>query len=180
MGAFFAGLMAVAIGIGAQVRPRGLAPFLLIGALAWVVDLLALPVLGDRAASAGIAAIAVGAVAQLGHYRWKLPVVALVAAGVVPLLPGLTLYRGLYGLVQTVEYGGSITANSLLLTAVAIAMALAIGSSLGSQLTRPISRSLELPRIVRAGLGGRSLWRGRPAHRATRHEQETPPSEPEQ
>ena len=180
VGAFFAGLMAVAIGIGAQVRPRGLAPFLLIGALAWVVDLLALPVLGDRAASAGIAAIAVGAVAQLGHYRWKLPVVALVAAGVVPLLPGLTLYRGLYGLVQTVEYGGSITANSLLLTAVAIAMALAIGSSLGSQLTRPISRSLELPRIVRAGLGGRSLWRGRPAHRATRHERETPPSEPEQ
>lgn len=168
LGAFFAGLLAVAIGIGSQVRPRDLGPFLLIGALAWTVEVLTNPVLQDRVASAGAAALAVGAVAQLGHHRWKIPVVALVAAGVVPLLPGLTLYRGLYGLLQTVEYGGSITANSLLLTAVAIAGALAIGSSLGAQLMQPLSRSLALPRLVRAGLGGRSLWRARPAHRARR------------
>lgn len=168
VGAIFAGLMAVAIGIGAQVRPRGLGPFLLIGALAWLVDTYSMPALGDRVASAGLAAVVVGAVAQLGYRRWKIPVVALVAAGVVPLLPGLTLYRGLYGLRQTVEYGGSITANSLLLTAVAIAAALAIGSSLGAQIMRPLSRSLELPRLVRAGLGGRSLWRARPSRRKHR------------
>ena len=178
LAAFFAGLMAVAIGIGSQVRPRHLPPFLLIGAIAWGVDFYVLPIVGDRVASAGLAALAIGAVAQLGHYRWKVPVVALVAAGVAPLLPGLTLYRGLYGLLQNVEYGGSTTANSLLLTAVAIGAALAVGSSLGAQLTRPFSRSLELPRLVRVGLGGRSLSRTRPATGApaVKDDGEDPPS----
>ena len=146
-----AGLMALAIGVGAQVRPRGLVPFFLLGALAWLVNTGALALLDERIPATAMAAAAVGAVAQLGHTRWRMPVVALVTAGVIPLLPGLTLYRGLYGLLQDVEDGGTVGAPGVLLTALLIAVAISLGTSLGTQAVRPLTRSLALPRRADAG-----------------------------
>ncbi len=146
LGGLSAGLMALAIGVGAQVRPRGLVPFFLLGALAWGVHTMSYAALGERVPATAFAAVAVGVAAQLGHTRWRMPVVALLTAGVIPLLPGLTLYRGLYGLLQDVEYGGNVGAPGVLLTALLIGVAIAIGTSLGTQAVRPLTRSLALPR----------------------------------
>ncbi|MBB1502334.1 threonine/serine exporter family protein [Propioniciclava sp. MC1683] len=136
LGLLAAGLMALAIGVGAHVRPRGLLPFFGLGALAWLVHAGALALFDERIPATAMAAIAVGAVAQLGHARWRMPVVALITAGIIPLLPGLTLYRGLYGLLQDVEDGGHVAAPGMLLTALMVGVALAVGTSLGSQVVR--------------------------------------------
>ena len=96
----------------------------------------ALALFDERIPATAMAAIAVGAVAQLGHARWRMPVVALITAGIIPLLPGLTLYRGLYGLLQDVEDGGRVAAPGMLLTALMVGVALAVGTSLGSQVVR--------------------------------------------
>ena len=127
LGLLAAGLMALAI---------GLLPFFGLGALAWLVHAGALALFDERIPATALAAIAVGAVAQLGHARWRMPVVALITAGIIPLLPGLTLYRGLYGLLQDVEDGGHVAAPGMLLTALMVGVALAVGTSLGSQVVR--------------------------------------------
>jgi uncharacterized membrane protein YjjB (DUF3815 family) len=89
-------------------------------------------------AAAGMAATVVGLAAGLlrrkGRVPWgKVPPLIVALAGITPLLPGLTAYRGFYQLSVEGVADGLVTVT----LAVAIGLALAAGVTLGQFLTRP-------------------------------------------
>ena len=102
-------------------------------------------------AAAGVAATVVGLAAGLlrraGRVPWgKVPPLVLTLAGISPLLPGLTAYRGFYELSVEGLTDGLVTIT----LALAIGLALAAGVTLGQFLTRPqatpLSPSDRVPR----------------------------------
>jgi uncharacterized membrane protein YjjP (DUF1212 family) len=89
-------------------------------------------------AATGVAAAVVGAGAGLlrrvGRVPWgRVPPLVVVLAGITPLLPGLTAYRGFYQLAVEGVVDGLVTVS----LALAIGLALAAGVVLGQFLTRP-------------------------------------------
>lgn len=89
--------------------------------------------------ASGIAAAFVGLVAVWLSRFWRTPSSGIIAAGIIPLVPGLALYNGLMQLINyppgdPLFYRGVGT----LFTALAIAISIAGGASFGSMLGRPI------------------------------------------
>ena len=107
--------------------------------------------------AAGIAAFFVGLVSYAMSGRVHVPPLVFVVSAVVPMLPGLSIYRGMALLAE----GGSGTSLGLLslFTAASVAMALAAGVLLGEYVAQPIRREarriesrLSGPRLVGARL----------------------------
>jgi uncharacterized membrane protein YjjP (DUF1212 family) len=86
-------------------------------------------------ASTGVAATVVGAAAGLLRRGGGIPPLAVTLAGITPLLPGLSAYRGFYQLAVEGVAEGLVTVT----VALAIGLALAAGVALGEFLTRPRS-----------------------------------------
>jgi uncharacterized membrane protein YjjP (DUF1212 family) len=84
-------------------------------------------------ASTGIAAIVVGVGAGLLRRTKHVPSLVVTLAGITPLLPGLTAYRGFYQLAVEGLSEGLVTIS----VAAAIGLALAAGVTFGDFLTRP-------------------------------------------
>ena len=89
-------------------------------------------------AAAALAATVVGQAAGLlrrkGRVPWgKVPPRVVAFAGIIPLLPGRTAYRGFYQLSVEGVADGLVTVT----LALAIGLALAAGVTLGQFLTRP-------------------------------------------
>jgi len=59
-------------------------------------------------------------------------------AGIVPLLPGLMVYQGLFEIVRRTSDAGLSTGLTTLLVAAGIGMGLAAGVSMGTYLARPL------------------------------------------
>ena len=128
---------------------RSLLPIAVIAGVATLVFQL-----GDthglgRAWSAAMAAILIGVVSYSVAGRIRVPPLVVVVPAIVPMLPGLSIYRGLSLLAE----GG----NGLLslITAAGIAIALASGVFLGEYLAQPLRREarrleqrLSGPRLV--------------------------------
>ena len=121
--------------------------------------------------SSALAALLIGLVAYPVSARARIPTLVVVAAGITPFLPGLSIYRGL-----TLLATDSSDALLAMVTAAAIAIALSSGAILGEYVAQPIQREarrldtrLAGPRMVgphRAG--GVRLRRGRgPGRRST-------------
>lgn len=92
-----------------------------------------------RAWAVAGAAFAVGLVSFWVSGRFRVPPLVTVVSAGVPLLPGLTIYRGLFLLGE--EGGQRIGAGMLaLFTAFSIALALAAGSILGEYVAQPVMR----------------------------------------
>ncbi|MEU4444921.1 threonine/serine exporter family protein [Actinosynnema sp. NPDC050801] len=89
-------------------------------------------------ASAAVAATAVGFGGTIVSRRLRMPPLLVAVAGMVPLLPGWTIYRGLYQL--TAE--GDAAGLSTLVLAAGTALALASGVVLGEHLGRPVRTGL--------------------------------------
>ncbi len=70
--------------------------------------------------------------------RLRIPPLVIAVAGMVPLLPGLTIYRGLYEMAVERSYTGLST----LMGAASVALALAAGVVLGEFLAQPIRSGL--------------------------------------
>jgi uncharacterized membrane protein YjjB (DUF3815 family) len=72
---------------------------------------------------------------------WRTPASGITAAGIVPLVPGLSLYTGL---MQLVNYppGHVLFSRGIgtLFTAIAIALAIAAGASFGNIIARPFNQ----------------------------------------
>jgi uncharacterized membrane protein YjjP (DUF1212 family) len=87
----------------------------------------------------GVAAFAVGLVSYSISGRFKVPPLVTVVSAMVPLLPGLSIYQGLFLLG---EDGGQRVAAGLLslFTAVSVAIALAAGVILGEHVAQPVKR----------------------------------------
>ncbi|NMH99199.1 threonine/serine ThrE exporter family protein [Pseudonocardia acidicola] len=91
---------------------------------------------GPVAATAAAATI-VGLAAGLLRRRGEVPSLVVTLAGITPLLPGLTAYRGFYQLAVEGLSEGLVTVT----IALAIGLAIAAGVALGEFVTRPRRRS---------------------------------------
>lgn len=143
--------ISMAYAVGGQLRLPWVAVCGLLGGLAYFSSWAMLAFGTDTSsAAAGVGGIAVGFVAQLIARRWGIPVMALTSAGIIPLLPGLMLYRGIYALVQEQQAGLTTDdGGSLLFVALLTALSLAAGSSFGNLLARPLpSRLLRGRRVT--------------------------------
>ncbi len=85
--------------------------------------------------SSAVAALVLGLVAYPVAARTRIPTLVVVAAGITPFLPGLSIYRGL-----TLLATDSSKALVAMVTAAAIAIALSSGAILGEYLAQPIRR----------------------------------------
>jgi uncharacterized membrane protein YjjB (DUF3815 family) len=124
--------------LGGYATPLALVFAALAGAAGRGVYLLISSFGAGPVAATGAAAVAVGAAAGLlrrvGRVPWgKVPPLVVALAGISPLLPGLTAYRGFYPLSVDGVADGLVTVT----LALAIGGALAAGVTLGQFLTRP-------------------------------------------
>ncbi|WP_237690312.1 threonine/serine ThrE exporter family protein [Nocardioides panacisoli] len=89
--------------------------------------------------SVALAAFAVGLLGYSVSGRFKVPPLVTVVSAVVPLLPGLSIYQGLFLLGD--EGGQRVGAGLLaLFTAVSVAIAIAAGVILGETIAQPVKR----------------------------------------
>jgi uncharacterized membrane protein YjjP (DUF1212 family) len=83
----------------------------------------------------GLAAVLIGVVSYSVAGRMRIPPLVVVVSGITPLLPGGSIYRGLYKMTE-----GDVLGISSLAGAVVIAVALASGVILGEYIAQPLRR----------------------------------------
>ncbi|RZU31823.1 threonine/serine ThrE exporter family protein [Blastococcus saxobsidens] len=143
-----AAVLAAAAAAGANYAPRRTLPAAGLAAGVGWGAFRGLDELGlDPALATGVAAVLVGAGAYLFARRQKASPLIYVAAGIIPLLPGLTIYRGMLLLAD----GNTAMGLVLLSQATTIGLALAAGVILGGFIARPASARVRArgPRRVR-------------------------------
>jgi uncharacterized membrane protein YjjP (DUF1212 family) len=154
-------VMAVAFAYASYAPLRVLLPIALVGAVGSLVFTLMTRAGFGPAWSTAAGAFAVG----LGGYalgrRTGVPPLVVVVSGTVPLLPGLTIYKGLYELMGL----GNLIGIVSLATALAIGVALASGIILGEYVAQPIRR--EARRLEDRLAGPRLVGPRRPVRRRT-------------
>ncbi|QGQ18985.1 threonine/serine exporter family protein [Cellulomonas sp. JZ18] len=141
-GALPTGVQAVAAGVvsgawalASYARARAAVVAALAGGTAWLTS-AALGALGLGPAVAGAgAALLVGFLAESLARRLRVPAIVTSICAIVPLLPGLAIYRGLFRLVQA---DPARPATPVLLGAAMVALGLAAGVTLGGLLARPL------------------------------------------
>jgi uncharacterized membrane protein YjjB (DUF3815 family) len=119
---------------------------------------LTLTGVGPVAASA-VAATVIGFAGGVISRRLRIPPLVIAVSGMVPLLPGLTTYRGLFELAVERTYTGLPT----LMVAMSVGLALAAGVVLGEYLAQPVRYGLG--RLERRLAGPRMSGPLRPTRR---------------
>lgn len=141
----FLGALIIASGFAARNHARffGMIVAGAVGMFGWWVSRLALTWDFGVVIACGVAAAVIGLVATFVSRFWKIPSLAIIAAGVVPLVPGLSLYNGLMGTIahQATE-PGFLVAIAALLQATLIGLAVAAGATLGNIVGRPLRRRM--------------------------------------
>lgn len=111
----------------------------IVGASGWGLFQLLTDAGWDVLLASGAAAAAIGLVATFMSRLWRIPSLAIIGAGIVPLVPGLSLYNGLMGIIsQAPSDPGYVVALASLARAVMIGFAVAVGASFGNAVGRPI------------------------------------------
>jgi uncharacterized membrane protein YjjB (DUF3815 family) len=160
-----AALCAGAFAFASYAPKRIIAPIALIAAVAMLIS-QSFAVQGfGRAWPTAFAAFFVGLVSYTVAGRLRVPPLVVVVSAVVPMLPGLSIYRGLALMAE----GGRSTSDGLLamVTAASIATALSSGVILGEYVAQPLKREahrlenrLAGPRLVGPLRTRRSRGRG--------------------
>lgn len=119
-----------------HARPRAVGLASIAGALAWTTSwafgqLGAGPVLASA-----VAAVVIGFGAEVLTQRLRIPPQLIAVCGIIPLLPGLAIYDGLFAIVVDADIDKGLTA---LVGAAAIGLALAAGITLGEFFGRPVN-----------------------------------------
>ncbi|HVX46259.1 MAG TPA: threonine/serine exporter family protein, partial [Mycobacteriales bacterium] len=86
-----------------------------------------------------LAALVIGVLADVAGERLGAPALAVATSAIVPLLPGLAIYRALYSMVND----DAVTGLTQLLGAVGIGLGLASGVALGSYVARPLRQETD-------------------------------------
>ncbi|GAB2690076.1 threonine/serine exporter family protein [Thalassiella azotivora] len=128
--------------LSAYAQPRAALVGAVMGGVGWVANGLASALGAGPATSAAFAAALIGLMAQVVAERWRMPALALTTAAIVPLLPGMRVYRGLFTMIEQGE-GGMVPGLTILLGAAGIGMGLAAGVSLGAFIGRPLRSELD-------------------------------------
>jgi uncharacterized membrane protein YjjP (DUF1212 family) len=122
--------------LASHARPRALAVATLAGAVAWTASWAAGYAGAGPAVACAAAAVLLGFCGEALTDRLAVPPLLVAVCGIVPLLPGLAIYRGLFEIVVDGDMDGGTAA---LVGAAAIGLALAAGVALGEYLGRPLS-----------------------------------------
>jgi uncharacterized membrane protein YjjP (DUF1212 family) len=156
---------AAAFAYSSYAPTRALLPIAVVGGIAAGVSVLGTGWGFGRTWPTGLAAFLIGLVAFSISGRFRVPPLVVVVPAMVPMLPGLSIYRGL-----SLLSGPTASASAGLLamvTAAAVAIALASGVILGEYVAQPLKREarrlenrLAGPRLV-GPLRGRGRGRRR-------------------
>jgi uncharacterized membrane protein YjjP (DUF1212 family) len=147
-------LCAAAFAFASYSPKRALAPIAVIAAGAAAIFRLVEEAGLGRTWAAAFAAFSIGLVAYAVAGRVRVPPLVVVVSAIVPLLPGLSIYRGLSLLA---DGGAESTSAGLLamVTAASVAIALSSGVILGEYVAQPVKREarrleqrLSGPRLV--------------------------------
>ncbi len=141
----YVGAIMIAAGYALSVNTRisGIILAGLIGAGGWAIYSFTAPLFTPIVGSF-IAATAIGAGAAL-LARWlRTPASTLITAGIVSLVPGLSLFNGLMVLIIGADKAGTSLDSGvlILLNALVLALAIAAGASFGNLVARPVRRTL--------------------------------------
>ncbi|MGI8576990.1 MAG: threonine/serine ThrE exporter family protein [Nocardioidaceae bacterium] len=132
---FGAALTAAAFAFTSYAPVRSLLPIALVG-VAGEFAYRSITIEGfSRAWSSAVAAVVIGVVSYALAGRIRVPPLIIVVSTIVPLLPGLSIYTGLF-LISEGQTLGLIS----LATAAAVAMALAAGVIFGEYVAQPLKR----------------------------------------
>lgn len=126
---------AAAFAFAAYAPRRSLLPIALVAGAAATIYLLIAERDVGRAWPAAVAAIFIGLVGYSVSGRVNVPPLVIVTAAIVPLLPGVSIYRGL-ALLASDNYAGILA----MITAIAVAISLAAGVILGEYVAQPVRR----------------------------------------
>jgi uncharacterized membrane protein YjjP (DUF1212 family) len=129
-----AAVTASAFAFASYAPLRTLLPIAAIGALAETVFFVTLDRGLGAAWASATAAVVVGVVSYSVAGRVRVPPLVVVVSAIVPLLPGLAIYRGLFLLSE----GGNGLVS--MINAAAIAIALAAGVIFGEYVAQPLKR----------------------------------------
>jgi uncharacterized membrane protein YjjP (DUF1212 family) len=148
-----AAVAAAAFALASYAPRRALLPIAAVTGLATAVYYVVEQAGFGRTWAAGTAAFLIGLLGYAAAGRVRVPPLVVVVSAIVPLLPGLSIYRGLSLLAE----GGSATSQGLLamMTAASVAIALSAGVILGEYVAQPLKREarrleqrLSGPRLV--------------------------------
>lgn len=130
-----AGAAAALYGSATSVPRRTLVPAGLVGASSWGCLLLLRHAGSSLIVATAVAAVLAGVIGNVIAFRQRTHPFLLIVPGVMPLVPGLTIYQGMLGL-----FNGSSGAPATLLRALAMGLAIAAGVTLGNMVVRPRRR----------------------------------------
>ncbi len=138
-----AAILAGSFALGNQLRIGGVIVVSLVGFLSLYTVLVMTSLNFGVIPASGIAAVFVGLSATLVLRLLRIPTLATISAGIIPLVPGLTLYSGLTYLAQSEPNTDAFdTGIVLILRAILIAVVVAAGATLGNLIGRPARRRL--------------------------------------
>ncbi|WP_024288134.1 threonine/serine exporter ThrE family protein [Cellulomonas sp. KRMCY2] len=142
--ALSAAVVASAWGIASYARPRAALVAAVAGGVAWVIYAVGVDAgLGVAVASAAAASV-IGFLSESLGSRLHVPTIVVSICGIVPLLPGLAIYRALFLLVTEPSATGGLGSGATgLLSAAMVGLGLAAGVTLGEFLAASLAR---LPR----------------------------------
>lgn len=144
-----AGLTAGMFALAGYTPVRYLAAAAGTGAGGWVIYTLMAQANFGPVVSTLVAAIALGMGAGILYRRYGVPRLVITLAGITPLLPGLTAYRGFYQLAVIGVADGLVTVT----VALAIGLALAGGVAFGEWLTSRVRPREPAPIMGAGGTG---------------------------
>ncbi|MGH3368627.1 MAG: threonine/serine ThrE exporter family protein [Nocardioidaceae bacterium] len=134
---FGAGLASAGFAFACYAPLRSLLPIAAIAAAGEAIWYLLSAQASGPAWAAATAAVMIGVVSYSVAGRVRVPPLVVVVPAIVPLLPGLSIYRGL-SLMSVGDSSGVIA----LATAAAIAIAIASGVILGEYIAQPLKREV--------------------------------------
>jgi uncharacterized membrane protein YjjB (DUF3815 family) len=144
-----AGVASALYGAATRVPRRSLLAAGTVGAVGWALLLLLRHGGLSLIVAAAAAAVAIGLAGNVMAGRQRTHPFLFVVPGVMPLVPGLTIYQGMLDL-----FTGSPQAAATLARALAIGLAIAAGVTLGNQMLRPLRRVSNTSPVRRAPTDG--------------------------
>jgi len=129
-------LVSVGFALTCYAPVRALLPIAAAAVTAQAIDVVLVTARLGQAASAAAAAVLVGIVSYTLAGRFRVPPLVVIVSGIVGLLPGLTIYRGLFLLLTERDVGGFFA----LLTAASVGVGLASGVLLGEYVAQPLKQ----------------------------------------
>jgi uncharacterized membrane protein YjjP (DUF1212 family) len=109
------------------------------------------PLEGGGVFSTALTAILIGLLGGLWARRYRVPPLIIMIAGVTPLLPGITIYRGMYGILHDQLIAGFANLTIAFVTAAALSAGVVFGEFFARKLRRPRGLSKYTVAIKRMG-----------------------------